>query len=506
MSAVRKAVAAADERFGVSRSSATTGADADTLGAATPPDTLPAQWLSFQPDVVELEHGVPGLPARWVLYTILGLLISALAWTSLAKVDRVVVARGQLITSQQKFVVQPISTGIVRAFEVEVGQRVREGQVLATLDPTFAEAERRKLEEEVASYRAHLARLRAEHEEHPFQPADPDAEMRLQREIHQRRQAEFDSRLATLDSQAQGKRRQIEANRSQLETLRSRRRNLRSIEGMYERLLQRSEGSRVQHLEAVDSRIHADAQIQQLEGGLQALRADLQDIAAEREAFIATRRAEIAEELNQLQLRLRATTQELEKARRLSGLVELKSPADAIVLERATYSVGAVVREAEPLVTLMPLDSELQAEIEVAAHDVGRVRVGDSVRVKLDAFPFQRHGTLTASLSVISEDVFVPESGAAPGTAGFAQSTAGFAQSAAGFAQSAAGSAQSAAGAAYYRCRLRLGPAELKAVPNDFRLIPGMAVTAEIRIGDRRLIEYVLYPVTRVLDEGMREP
>ena len=145
-----------------------------------------------------------------------------------------------------------------------------------------------------------------------------------------------------------------------------------------------------------------------------------------------------------------------------------------MVLDVATRSVGSIVREAEPLVTLVPLDVPQDIEIEIEPKDVGSIRPGDPVRIKVEALPFQRHGTIDGEVRMISSDAFQKNVG---------------------------GQARPV-----FRGRVRIVNVSLRDVPPDFRLIPGMTVQAEIRVGERRVISYFLYPVLRVFDEGLREP
>ncbi len=133
-----------------------------------------------------------------------------------------------------------------------------------------------------------------------------------------------------------------------------------------------------------------------------------------------------------------------------------------------------MVSKAEPVVTLVPLDDPLEAEVNIQARDIGFVRQGDHARIKLEAFPFQKHGALEGTVKVISEDTFQKDT--------------------------AMGSAVT------YRSRIGLTTTTLRDVPTDFRLIPGMTLSAEIKVGERRVISYFLYPIMRYLDESLREP
>ena len=174
--------------------------------------------------------------------------------------------------------------------------------------------------------------------------------------------------------------------------------------------------------------------------------------------------------------------EQLAKAQRKSELVALIAPADAVVLEVAKRSVGSVVREAEPLFTLVPLDAPLEADVQIGAGDVGLLHLGDPARIKLDAFPFQRHGTVPAELSIISEDSFAHDQGEAQTQAA------------------------DTSGEAFYRGRLDLGTVNLRNLGPHVRLLPGMTLTAEIVIGRRSVISYLLYPVMKGFDEALREP
>ena len=165
----------------------------------------------------------------------------------------------------------------------------------------------------------------------------------------------------------------------------------------------------------------------------------------------------------------------------------LRAPEDGVVLELGQRSIGSVAKEAEPLITLVPRGNKIEAEVDVDSADVARLRVGDSVRVKLDALPFQRHGTIDGTVRVITENSFQPDKSAAQ-------------------PQGPQTGKDPDGKPAFFRARITLGPLTLQDVPRDFRLIPGMTSTAEILVGKRTIISYLLDPVIRVFDESLREP
>jgi hemolysin D len=182
------------------------------------------------------------------------------------------------------------------------------------------------------------------------------------------------------------------------------------------------------------------------------------------------------EDLVQARRERDAAAKQLEKAARRNEVTVLEAPADAIVLDVAQRSVGSVMKEAEPLYTLVPLNSPLEAEVLVEGRDVGQVKAASVTRVKLESWPFQKHGTLEGQVRTLSEDAFNPD----PKKDGEARPR--------------------------YKARIKLISVELRNVPDHFRLIPGMSVTAEIKAGERTVLSYFLYPLLRGLDESIREP
>ncbi|AWB08128.1 HlyD family type I secretion periplasmic adaptor subunit (plasmid) [Azospirillum humicireducens] len=450
------------------------------------PAPSPGFALDYLPDGAAIEHAPLPRAARSTLYVLAGLLVALVLWAGFAQVDRIVTAGGRLVTTAPLVVAQPLETAVVRGVDVQVGDRVRAGDRLATLDPTFAAADLADLTAKLASVEAQIGRLRAELDGSDFIPADtPDAA--VQAAILERRRAEYRSRLASLDEKAGQLDSAIAAGRRAQAGLAERLAVVGEVEDIRRQLQERQTGSRLTYLEARVERLRLRDELTALQDREQASAHELRGVQADRAAFIDEWRRKTAEDLVE-QTRQRATlVEQIAKAERRRSLVTLTAPVDAVVLEVAKRSVGSVIREAEPLVTLVPADVPLEVEAEIPSRDIGLVRVGDVVRVKLDAFPFQRHGTLPGEIRTISADAFTHDP--AQGAQGAANSdgprpTAG----------------------AVFRTRIRLADTRLEEVPEGTRLSPGMVASAEIRVGTRSVLSYFLYPVIRVLDEGIREP
>lgn len=456
--------------------------------AALPAPSAPPPGfaLEYLPDGAAIEHAPLPRAARSTLYVLAGLLVALVLWAGFAQVDRIVTAGGRLVTTAPMVVAQPLETAVVRGVDVQVGDRVRAGDRLATLDPTFAAADLADLTAKLASVEAQIGRLRAELDGGDFTPANnPDAA--VQAAILERRRAEYRSRLASLDEKAGQLDSAIAAGRRAQAGLAERLAVVGEVEDIRRQLQERQTGSRLTWLEARVERLRMRDELTALQDREQASAHELRGVQADRAAFVDEWRRKTAEELVE-QSRQRATlVEQIAKAERRRSLVTLTAPVDAVVLEVAKRSVGSVIREAEPLVTLVPADVPLEVEAEIPSRDIGLVRVGDFVRVKLDAFPFQRHGTLPGEIRTISADAFTHDPS---GSQGAAINPDG---------------PRPAAGAVF-RTRIRLTDTRLEGVPAGTLLSPGMVASAEIRVGTRSVLSYFLYPVIRALDESIREP
>jgi HlyD family secretion protein len=454
--------------------------------APPPPKRVDQAAVAFQPDAAEIEERRLPRSARSVIYIVALLLISAALWATFSRVDRVVTARGKLITIDPLMVVQPLETAVIRSINVGVGDTVRAGAVLATLDPTFSESQEVANRERLGSMRAEAARLEAEIYGRPFpsDPPDPSLDpkyLALQTAVHNHRQAEYTAATSASDADIARAEAALTTNRTAQRGLQERLRVIGQIESMRQELMSLSAGSKLSLLTTQLDRMGLGDQLAEKQYQEKEL---LQQAAAAREQkekYINNWIREGGEKLTQVQQEISTATQQLAASERRRSLVVLRAPADGVVLELGQKSIGSVAKEAEPLVTLVPLDNKVEAEVDIDSADVARLRVGDTVRVKLDALPFQRHGTIDGTLRVITENSFQPD-------------------------RNRTGDNKPDGQPAFFRGRVALAPLALHDVPADFRLIPGMTTTAEIKVGRRTIISYLLDPVVRLFDEGLREP
>lgn len=441
--------------------------------------------LEYQPDAVEIEdRPVPG-KIRWVLYLILLSLVAVVIGAIIFKVDRIVVGEGELITSSPTIVAQPLSTAVVRTIHVEVGDTVEKGQVLATFDPTFTGADLTSLSAQELSLGVQIRRIRAELSGKGFRATAQEGEDgALQERLLQQRKSIFSRNKQMTEDKIAALQAKLALNQVQRDGLARQMKLLRDVEGTTARLPQKDVEYRIRLLEAQKARTLAANENERLQAENQVTESEIRQLRSDWQRFVEERDGELMEREVQLRAEQEKVEEEIKKARRLYELVTLRAPEKGIVLKLAKRSVGSVVQQAEPFITLVPLDCTIEAEIDIETRDIGRIRTGDTTRVKLDAFPFQRYGTLPGTVRVVSEDAWKKE------VSMVAMDS----------------NREPPESKAFYKARVRLLSSSLRHVPAGFRIMPGMKVRAEIKVGHRSVISYFLYPIIRALDESLREP
>ncbi len=458
-------------------------------GKAAPcPPAVPRlhpEAMDFQDDLEQL-IGEPPPPMLGQVQYLIALLFALLVLgAALVEVDVVVTGSGRIATDTPPVVLQPMERAVILELLVKPGDSVVAGQVVAVLDATEQQADTESLSAQQRALAAQWQRVQAELDGTAYPlTADAPLERRLQATLFAQRQALLATRMRGLGEDIAG----LEANiRAIVEGAGFQTQQAaiaRDVEGMRSQLLVGQIGSRLQYLGARQARLQAEHELNQTNGRLRELRHSLQARQAERQALQDDWRRQLLEE----SIRVRAdhvrVTGELTKLARRSELMLLKAPQDGVVLEVARRAVGSVVREAEPLVTLVPSRVPLIAQIAVLSADIGYARPGDAVVLKVDAFPYQRHGTLEGRLRSFSQESFGVQ--AASEADGLASARAG--------------------GGALHRGYVELPSLALSNLPRGARLTPGMTLTAEIKVGTRSVLSYFLYPLARGLHESMREP
>jgi hemolysin D len=445
------------------------------------PDSAAATIRQFQSETDAIREAAEPTWARMTVFVLAAMLASCTALMCLTSVDRVVSSvGGKIVPTQQVNVYQALDPSIIKSINVREGEQVQAGQLLATLDPTFAAADVQQLSQQIASLEALIARDEAELAGQPLQfpnTSDPDRlqYQALQKVYYDQRAAQYQAQLNSYDAKIS----QIEATIQKIQTDRhrySQRQNIaKQIEDMRTILAQHGTGSQLNMLISQDAHLELMRSLEYSQNSLSEAEHTLASQKADRQAFSQQWSAALSQELVTARNNLDTAKSQFEKALRRKDLVRLSATEPSVVLTLAKLSVGSVLKEGDALFTLMPLNTPLEAEARVASRDVGFVRVGDRCTLKIDAFNFVEHGSAEGHVRWISEGAFTVDENNQPSEP-------------------------------YYRLRCGVDETHFVNMPPNFRLIPGMTLTADVHVGTRSVAMYLLHGILRGFAEAMREP
>jgi HlyD family secretion protein len=436
----------------------------------------------FQSETAEIIETPEPFGVRATLYVVGAFFVALIVVAMVTRLDRVVTSSfGHIVTTQPTVVMQALDPSLIKTIEVREGQRVKAGEVLATLDPTFAAADVGALKQQIASLDAQIARCEAELADRPYDPpADPDPAtdryVQLQKAFYLQRKAQREGQIRAYDEQIA----QYTATIAKLENnearYNDRARLAKEVEEMRATLAAAQVGSRLNLLAATDQKTELLRNLEYDRNSLVESQHQLQATTATRNAFTQQWLGEASKEQVTARNQRDVAVHQLEKATKHKDLVRLTATEDSVVLKMAKLSVGSVLKEGDPLIYLAPLNSPVEAEVHISPRDVGHIRAGDPVRLKLDAFNFIEHGMAEGTVSWISEGAF------------------------------AVNDDTGAAAEPYYKVRVGLTNVDLHNVPGGFRLIPGMTLTADVHIGTRSVLMYIVNGAVQGMNEAMREP
>jgi HlyD family secretion protein len=454
--------------------------------------TLPVILEYQSPSTAIVNAPVPRV-ARGISWTVGSMVLLCFAAMSIIKVDKVVTAQGKVIPKAAMIVVQPLETSIVRSIDVHEGEQVHAGQLMARLDPTFAAADLEALKSQVADYSSQVARMQAEMEDRPFVYTGSDPHLALQSAIFAQRQSEYMFKLENYRQKGDSLTAQIAKARSDIVGYQDRLAVAVNLEKMRNELDRLGVGSKLNTLQAQDSRAEMQRFLDSAFSTASSGQRDLAALVAEREGYSQSWHADIAEKLAEATSKLSDARESFNKAQLKRQLVELRADQDATVQTVARgVSPGAVLTAGQQFLSLVPANAPLEIEANIPGSEDGYVHVGDPVAIKFDTFPYTQYGMAKGIVRIISPDSFNAQdeqrspSGSVP--------------------LPPPGTAAGASSAVWYRSRITLDQINLHNTPVGFHLIPGMPVNADILVGKRTVMAYFLGRAMPLVREGLREP
>ena len=449
-------------------------------------DRFHADPLDFQSSLIRLQHKAPSPLGRKVLWLLLIFLAVLLIGSLIGRIDIVAVAEGKLIPSTYVKIVQPTDAGVVKDILVKEGEVVKSGQVLMRMDAANSDSDLKTLHAEYWARRLAQKRIDAQLTGTPLtrtvdEPADLFARVQAQYLANKTAyESAVAQELATLQKAKYDLNSAKEVREKLLQTLP----HYRAQEAAYEKLTRDGFAGKLMYTDKQRERIEKEQDLKAQEAAIQSSQSTIAQsekkiaqISAEYQKQLQTERADNTPQLEK-------ATQELAKQQHRHDYLELKAPQDGFVKDLATHTIGTVASPGTILMTLVPKDEILKAEVWVKNDDIGFIRSDLPTKLKLSAFTFQKYGMIEGRVEQVSADA--TEQGGEQNSA----TTPNKGKSNAPLA---------------YKTVISLKAQSLEADGMKYPLSPGMQVSAEIHLGTRSVMEYFLSPVTKAFHEAGRE-
>lgn len=433
--------------------------------------------LAFLPAQLELVESPTSPSARWTIRIIIALFCVALLWAVLGKLDIVAVAPGKMVVDSRTKVIQPAETAVVRRILVRDGQRVKSGEPLIELDATTTGAELAQAGEALGEARLAALRLAAlataiDSGVAPSLAAAPGvpagrfaAEQALASSQFEALQAKRHNLQATIAQ----RRAELQTTRDAITPMAESARISKARADDYGRLLEGKYVGRHEYLLREQERLAAERDLATQRNRLQEISSALSAAEEELRVLVADFRQQTLDELRKAEQQIAQSTPELAKAGQRDRLMTLRAPVDGTVQQLAVHTVGGVVTPAQQLLAVVPQEA-LEVEATVLNKDIGFVRPGQPVTVKIESFPYTRYGYLTGKVVSVSHDA-----------------------------------AQDENLGLVFPARIRLDGSTLAIDGVVVSMSAGMTLSAEIKTGKRRVIDYLLSPLKQHGGEALRE-
>ena len=427
----------------------------------------------FLPAVLEIQQAPPSPIGRAILWTIMAVFASGVLWAILGWIDIVATAQGKIIPNGYSKVIQPYESGVITAIHVQDGQFVKRGDILIELDPTMNRADQHRALNEYSAAKVDAARLRAliagQSTFEPPPDSDPQ-QVLLQRQLLRDQVAEYQARVGTAQHLINQRQAALGQTRENIRRLEATVPMGEELAETIKQLLDQNAATKLEFIQAEQQRID---KTQELAGQRKKLLQDqsaLSETESNYRAFVSEFQQTKQAELSALATKASLLTHDVTKAGQKADLQRLAAPIDGVVQQLAVHTVGGVVTPAQDLLIVVPQDNPMEVVAQVENKDVGFVKNGQIVEIKVETFPFTLYGTIPGKVLSLSDDAALIEK------AGLV-----------------------------YPIRVSMDRSTISVEGRQVNLSPGMAVTVEIKTGQRRVIEYLLSPLLRSVKESFRE-
>ena len=436
--------------------------------------------VQFLPAALALQEQPVHPAPRYIQWTIMAFAVLTLLWACVGEIDVVATASGKIVPSGKSKVIQPSEVAVVKAIHVYDGQQVKVGDLLIELDTSMTGADVDRLNSDLLAAQVDSARAQAlldaiEHNSAPpslgqlIPNASAEQQMAAQRWL-QGQYLELQSTLAQTEAAIEQRSAEIQAAQSTVASLELSLPITRELAADYKRLLERQFVAKHAYLEKEQIRLDQERELSIQKSRVLELSAAKRAAQSQQTSVIAQTRRAMLDLQHESQQRAAALTQELKKAQQRDSLMRLIAPVDGTVQQLAIHTNGGVVTEAQPLMVIVPSDQPVEVEAMLENKDIGFVRPGQTVEIKVETFSFTKYGVVDGVVQSISSDAIEDE------RLGLV-----------------------------YSARIQLKKNTIQVGENLIALSPGMAVRAEVKTDKRKVIDYFLSPLKQYTAESLSE-
>lgn len=452
----------------------------------------------FMPAALELQESPPNPLVRWLAWVLILLFLLTLFWACIGKVDVVSSAEGKIIPSSRVKQIQPLSKGFVKAIHVKEGEFVRQGEALIELDRTITAAEQARMQQELHSVSLDLAGAEAlyellvnapdlkmsedvNHISYPstateislkLQPGVESIENEIllyqQKTWEQWRQ--YQAQLSSLHSTVKRVQSEKVGNKETIKKLEQTLPIITKRATALESLYAKNMVSEAEYLELEQQRIERAQDLAAQQQMQQQLDAAINEAQQRINALKADTLGKLLSQIVDNRNQIANLNEELVKVTDMNNKQVLYAPVSGYVQQLAVNTIGGIVTEAQQLMIIVPEEESLEVQVMLGNQDVGFIQNNMSAEIKVHTFPFTKYGLIDATVTHISDDAIIDEK------LGLV-----------------------------FTMHLKMHKNTIRVEDKDVKLIPGMAVTAEVKTTKRRVIEYFLSPLLRYKQESIRE-
>lgn len=426
---------------------------------------------AFLPAALSLQE-TPVHPApRRAMWVIMLLFVLALAWSIVGKVDIVAVAPGRIVVSEHTKVIQSLEPAVVRAIHVKDGQRVQAGELLIELDPTGPSADKASVQEQLRAADSEARRSQAllAALAQGSAPRLPNAPAEMQALLAAEWQ-DIEAKRSKLAAEAVRREAELATAREMLAKLQTTLPITQQREADFKALSDDGYVARNASVDRTRERIEQERDIVTQRARIAEAEAAVQESRHARAAYQAEVQRTLSDRGSQASVKAAQLRQEGSKTEQRERQTRLTAPVAGTVQQLAIHTTGGVVTSAQPLMVVVPDAAEVVADIVIDNKDIGFIREGQPAEIKLETFTFTHYGTVPARVAQVSADA-VNDEKRGP----------------------------------VFAASLQLQRPTIQVDQRAIRLSPGMNLTAEIKIGRRSVIEYLLAPAIAALNESLRE-